>query len=138
MGILIRRSYDLEVAHRLTAGVPEGHKCRRPHGHRYQLTIYVEGLLGPAPGMLIEYGDLDRVVVPVLKLLDHHDANTLAERCSTAEATWVSENPTVEMLALWLAARLERLVGSAAVGKTLKLARIELQEDARAGAVWTP
>lgn len=140
MGIAISRRYDLEVAHRLTAGVPEKHKCRRLHGHRYELTIWVSavsGLLGP-DGMLVEYDDLDRVVMPVLRLLDHHDANTLKERCSTVEAGWVSENPTVEYLAIWLAARLGGIVASAVQGRRLCLERLRLQEDAQAAAEWTP
>jgi 6-pyruvoyltetrahydropterin/6-carboxytetrahydropterin synthase len=137
MAILIRRRYDLEVAHLLTAGVPEGHKCRRLHGHRYELTLHVGGELN-ADGMLIEYDDLDRVIRPVLRAVDHHSLNTLAERCSTPTAAWVAENPTVERFAAWLAVRLESLIASAAPDRRLWLDRIDLQEDATSGASWRP
>lgn len=134
--LTISRRYDLEVAHHLTAGVPDGHKCRRLHGHRYELTIWVGGPFGHH-GMLVEYADLDRVVMPVLKLLDHHDANSLSERCSTSEAEWVSANPTVEYLALWLAARLVGIVASAVPDRKLRLERLRLQEDAQSAAEWS-
>lgn len=137
MGLSIKRRYDLEVAHHLTAGVPENHKCRRLHGHRYELTIWVSGQLG-ADGMLVEYDDLDRVILPILKKLDHHDANTLNTRCSTSEAAAVAFNPTAERLALWLGARLAGLVASCVPDRKLRLDRLMLQEDAQSGAEWSP
>lgn len=131
----IFRDYDLEVAHRLNAGVPERHKCRRLHGHRYQLRIYVSGALDEH-GMLIEYDDLDRVVGPVLGKLDHRYANDLATLCTTVEADAVTRNPTVERLAEWLGARLAGIVASAVPDRKLYLARLIIREDARAGAMW--
>lgn len=133
----IWRRYDLEVAHRLTAGVPEHHKCRRLHGHRYEVTLWVSGELD-GDGMLIEYESLDRVVNPVLGKLDHNYANDLPEKCSTPEAADVAANPTVERLAAWLAARLAGIVASAVPDRKLFLARMTVQEDARAGAEWRP
>lgn len=133
----IARRYDLEVAHHLTAGVPEHHKCRRLHGHRYELLLTVSGNLD-ADGMLIEYDSLDRVILPILRMLDHHDANTLSERCSTNEAAAVSANPTVERLALWLGFRLAGIVASAVPGRKLRLVSLRLQEDAQSGAEWRP
>lgn len=132
----IFRLYDLEMAHRLNAGVPQHHKCRRLHGHRYQLTIWVSGELD-GDGMLIEYDDLDRVVGPVLGKLDHNYANELPAKCSTPEAEAVAANPTVERLADWLGARLPGIVASAVRDRKLRLSRLTIQEDARAGAEWT-
>lgn len=57
MRLIVHRTYEMEAAHRLTAGVPEGHQCRRPHGHRYRLTVSVSGEVGD-DGMVIEYGAL--------------------------------------------------------------------------------
>jgi 6-pyruvoyltetrahydropterin/6-carboxytetrahydropterin synthase len=137
MGILIHRRYDLEVAHRLTAGVPEHHKCRRLHGHRYEVTLTVSGDLD-GDGILAEYEIIDRVVVPVLRLVDHHFLNDLDERCSTDEAAAVSANPTVERLVLWLGTRLAGIVESAVPGRRLRLASVRAQEDARSAAEWMP
>jgi 6-pyruvoyltetrahydropterin/6-carboxytetrahydropterin synthase len=116
----------MEVAHQLHAGVPEGHKCRRLHGHRYILTITLSGGLDTA-GMLVEYDAMDALVMPVIGLLDHQHANTLSERCQTREATAVSANPTVERMVLWLHARLP----TAGWPPGTKVERIELCEDSR-------
>lgn len=133
--LTLRRRYELEAAHRLTAGVPEGHKCRRPHGHRYVLTVFVAGELDDA-GMLIEYEELDRVLRPILRMVDHNDLNTLPERCSTPYATVVAANPTVERLVQWFAMRLE-LVNSARPAQALHLVRLVLEEDSSSAVEWT-
>lgn len=134
--LTIVRRYEAEVAHRLTAGVPVGHKCRRLHGHRYVIEIAVSGRLDAA-GMIFEYAELDSTIKPILRLLDHNDANTLNERCSTAEAAAYAINPTVELLAEWLAARL-RLVKSIRQEQGLRLERIRIEEDSRSYVEWTP
>lgn len=134
--VTLRRSYELECAHMLTGGLPAKHRCRRLHGHRYEVTLHVSGVLDEF-GVLIEYTDLDTVVEPVLRLADHHDLNTLHLRCSTPEARSVAENPTVERLALWLGARLTGLLRSSkADGQRLRLVRVAVQEDSMAGADW--
>lgn len=134
MARIVRR-YEMEVAHQLTAGVPEGHKCRRPHGHRYVLEVEIEGPLDD-DGILIEYGDIDRVVVPILKHVDHHSLNTLRERCSTREAELVSTNPTAERLVEWLSVRLDLLSSTGAAGKKARLSSLRLEEDSRSAVAW--
>lgn len=109
--MILSKRYELPAAHRLTAGVPEKHKCRRLHGHNYYLTIRISGFAAP-DGMLVEYDTIDGIVKPILRLVDHQDLNTLNERCSTKEAEAVAANPTVELLIMWFAERL-RLVSSA-------------------------
>lgn len=133
--ITLRRRYDIEAAHRLTAGVPEKHKCRRLHGHRYEVTIWISGEPDDN-GMLVEYDDLDRVVIPVLKHVDHHDLNTLSERCSSPQAALVSQNPTVERLVDWLAFRLA-LVASIVQERRMHLDRVCIAEDRDSAAEWS-
>jgi fatty acid-binding protein DegV len=62
----------------------------------------------------------------------------LTERCSTVEAACVSKNPTVELLCLWLSARLSGIIASARQNGPLKLDRIRVQEgsDGSAAAWW--
>ena len=134
-GLRLYRCYDLECAHQLTGGLPDAHRCRRLHGHRYELRIVVSGELDEH-GVLIEYGDLDTVILPVLRLADHHSLNTMTERCSTPEAAELAANPTVERFAAWLGTRLEGLIRSARGAGRLRLSRLELAEDSRSGAIW--
>lgn len=133
--MMLTRRYTMQAAHRLTAGVSENHPCRRLHGHRYVLDISVSCEFLPEDGMILEYGHFDAVVKPVLKLVDHHDLNTLNERCSTEQATDVAKNPTVELLLRWLATRL-RLLSSARAGFGLRLHRLVLEEDADSRVEW--
>lgn len=134
--LTIVRRYEAEVAHRLTAGVPERHKCRRLHGHRYVIEIAVSGDLD-STGMIFEYAELDSTIRPIIAALDHHDANTINERCSTAEAASFAENPTVERMVVWLATRL-RLVKSIRQEQRLRLEWISVEEDSRSRVEWRP
>lgn len=95
-----------------------------------------------ADGMLVEYGVIDATVVPVVKLVDHHDLNSLSERCSTQEAAAVAANPTVELLAQWFAARLRLTASMRTPGADLPgglvLDSLTIEEDSRASVEWRP
>lgn len=132
MRLTLWRRYEIESAHQLTAGVPEGHKCRRLHGHRYIVTLGVEGDIIADTGMLIEYTDLDTQVLPVLKRIDHYSINTLRERDSTAAAEAVSENPTVELICAWLVDAL----GFLRQERQLRLVAVKVEEDSAASVEW--
>ncbi len=139
--IILSRRYEMEVAHHLNYGVPDSHPCRRLHGHRYILVVRIAG--EPAEdGMLVEYAFIDAAIRPVVKLVDHHDLNTLVDRCSTKEAAAVSLNPTVELLAQWFARRLELLASVRSTGgdrpSGLRLESLTLEEDSRSSVEWRP
>lgn len=97
------REYRFEAAHSLPR-VPPEHKCRRVHGHGYRIEVTVEGEVDPDMGWLIDLGEIDKSVTPLISQLDHRLLNDLPGL----------SNPTCEMLAAWLwerlAARLDILV----------------------------
>jgi 6-pyruvoyltetrahydropterin/6-carboxytetrahydropterin synthase len=93
----IHRDYHYDAAHWLPY-VPEGHKCGRMHGHTYRLTVFVEGEVGD-DGFVIDFADLDDVVCPTIKQLDHYCLNDIKGL----------ENPTVEIQLDWLWQRLWEL-----------------------------
>jgi 6-pyruvoyltetrahydropterin/6-carboxytetrahydropterin synthase len=95
MHVRLIRSFGFEAAHWLPT-FPEGHKCRRLHGHSYQVEIVVEGDVPPESGYLIDYGDIQKAIDPVHKQLDHHCLNEIEGL----------ENPTSEVLADWMWQRL--------------------------------
>lgn len=72
--------------------VPEDHKCRRMHGHSYQITITVCGDVDPDMGWLIDFAAIDDAVAPIIAQLDHQVLNDIAGL----------ENPTCEILAAWM------------------------------------
>jgi 6-pyruvoyltetrahydropterin/6-carboxytetrahydropterin synthase len=95
MRIRLAKSFSFEAAHFLPS-FPEGHKCRRMHGHSFKVDVVVEGPLDPARGYLVDYGDIKRAVAPLHDELDHRLLNDLPGLA----------NPTSEMLAVWVWDRL--------------------------------
>jgi 6-pyruvoyltetrahydropterin/6-carboxytetrahydropterin synthase len=87
----IARSFRFEAAHRLPHA-PEGHKCRRLHGHSFEVTATVSGRLSEPEGWVCDFGDLTRAWEPVSEKLDHRYLNDIAGL----------ENPTSELLAAWI------------------------------------
>ena len=97
--VRLAKTFSFEAAHFLPT-FPEGHKCRRLHGHSFRLEVLVAGEVDPAKGYLIDYGDLKRLVGPIVDELDHRCLNDLDGL----------ENPTSEMIAAWIWRRIESLV----------------------------
>lgn len=92
----ISRRYRIEAAHRLPH-VPEGHKCRRLHGHSFEVTLHVTGDLDPKLGWILDYADIDQAFAPLRAQLDHHYLNEVPGL----------ENPTSELLARFVLERVQ-------------------------------
>ena len=89
----IGKRFRFEAAHHLP--YHDG-KCRRPHGHSYEVEVTLVGeprAAGPKRGMVVDFGDVSDVWANVLKpQLDHRDLNeTLDVPATTAEyiAAWI-------------------------------------------------
>lgn len=87
----LSKDFRFEAAHYLP-NVPEGHKCRRLHGHSFRGEVIVRGAIDPKTGWLIDFADLRRAVSPVIETLDHYLLNEIAGL----------ENPTSENVAIWV------------------------------------
>ena len=96
MIVRLSKSFHFEAAHELPT-FPDGHKCRRLHGHSFKFDVVVEGEVDPAKGYLIDYGDIKKVAEPLVKRLDHYYLNEI-EGLS---------NPTSEVIAKWIYDRLK-------------------------------
>ncbi|HEY5611000.1 MAG TPA: 6-carboxytetrahydropterin synthase QueD [Thermoanaerobaculia bacterium] len=90
------KDFRFEAAHHLP-NLPPDHKCRRMHGHSFRGEIAVRGEVDPRTGWLIDFSDLKNVVKPLLDQLDHYLLNDVPGL----------ENPTSEMLAIWIWKRLK-------------------------------
>lgn len=90
----IAATYSFEAAHRLPF-VPDGHKCKRLHGHNYQVEVSISGPLDDR-GFVLDYAELDAAVQPLIDKLDHQYLNDIPGL----------ENPTSEVLAEWLKNRI--------------------------------
>ena len=91
MKVKLSKTFRFEAAHDLPK-FPEGHKCRRLHGHSFRFDVIVEGEVDQATGCLIDYGQITRIVDPLIQQLDHYYLNQIPGL----------ENPTSELLAQWL------------------------------------
>jgi 6-pyruvoyltetrahydropterin/6-carboxytetrahydropterin synthase len=96
MRISLRKTFDFEAAHWLPT-FPDGHKCRRLHGHSFKVDVLVEGEVDLAKGYLQDFGDLKAAIAPLQLRLDHYLLNEIEGL----------ENPTAEMLAKWVFDRLK-------------------------------
>lgn len=92
----IIKDFRFEAAHFLPHA-PEGHQCRRMHGHSYKLTIRAMGPIDEKTGWVMDLADLSAAFAPIAKLLDHRLLNEIDGL----------ENPTGENVALWIFRRLE-------------------------------
>ncbi len=102
MPVKISKSFRFESAHWLP-GMPEGHKCRRMHGHSFQVSIQVMGETDPKTGILIDFGDIKQIVKPYIDLLDHYCLNDVGEERGDA----LLQNPSSENLSQWFFEQLE-------------------------------
>jgi len=100
MDVSLTRVYEVACGHHLP-NLPEHHKCRRPHGHNYQIHVTLTGEPDHY-GMLVESGALDAMIMPVLLRIDHHDINELGATLTTRAGKAYVDNPTVEHMAIWL------------------------------------
>lgn len=91
----ITRRFTFEAAHRLPH-VPPGHKCRRMHGHSFAVEVTVAGPVGATTGWVLDFAEVSAAFEPIHAALDHRTLNDVDGL----------ENPTSELLARWIWARL--------------------------------
>ena len=115
--MIIYKQFSFDSAHFLPQ-VPEGHKCKRLHGHTYHLTVFVTGEVREKEGWVMDYGDLKMAAGPVVDLLDHHLLNEIEGL----------ENPTAEVLSIWIWNKVKPLLP--------QLSRIELKETPTSGVIY--
>ena len=108
------KEFTFEAAHVLPE-VPEGHKCRRLHGHSFRVRVTVRGALDPRLGWVMDFADLKRAWAPLDDALDHRYLNEIPGL----------ENPTSERLAQWIWRRLAPALPG--------LAAIEVKETCTSG-----
>ncbi len=101
--MIVSKIFYFEAAHYL----PGHDHCGRIHGHSYKLEVQCEGGVNPQTGMVIDFGDISKVVKEkVISKIDHSFLNDIIE-IPTAEniLLWVgneiSSSLPVSRLRLW-------------------------------------
>jgi len=108
----IYKDFTFEAAHWLP-NVPDGHKCKRLHGHSYRVRITVQGEPGVDTGWIVDFGDIKAAFDPLYEQLDHQCLND------------VIQNPTSELVAKWIVENIE----------LQNLYSVEMQETCTSGCV---
>ncbi|MCC6575086.1 MAG: 6-carboxytetrahydropterin synthase QueD [Planctomycetes bacterium] len=94
----IIKAFTFESAH-LLPNLPEGHKCKRLHGHSFRVEIRVRGELDPKLNWVMDFDEISQVVKPIIENeLDHRYLNDVKGL----------ENPTSEGIAVWLWKRIRK------------------------------
>ncbi len=91
----LSRTFRFEAGHHLP-NVPPEHKCARPHGHSYRLTVVVAGEVDEQAGWVMDFGRIKQAAEPLIARLDHGTLNEVEGL----------ENPTSERIAKWFWDRL--------------------------------
>lgn len=113
----IYKEFRFEAAHHLPF-VPEGHKCRRLHGHSYRVRLTVAGPLDAKLGWVMDFDAIREAFEPVRVQLDHYHLNEIAGL----------ENPTSENLARWIWQRTKP--------RMPELCVVEVRETCTSGCVY--
>lgn len=123
----LTRVYEFSASHRLTR-MPEGHRCSELHGHNYRLeiTVAADSLIN---GMIIDTGELDVWVHPVIRRLDHRNLNDLGHLGLNAPV--FSAQPTIENIASYFVEALQFVKNSGKGINGIRVVRVKLSETER-------
>jgi len=114
----IYKEFTFEAAHHLP-NTPEGHKCRRLHGHSFVARVYVSGPVDPVTGWVVDFADITAAFKPLHAVLDHNYLNEVEGL----------ENPTSENIARWIWGRL--------APQLPLLSKVAVRETCTAGCEYT-
>lgn len=101
--------FRFEAAHFLP-NVPEGHKCRRLHGHSFRVRVTLRSTQLAKAGWVEDFGKIKERLEPIRLKLDHYLLNDIEGL----------ENPTSEMLAAWLWPRVKQVLPEVSMVEVLE------------------
>lgn len=113
----IFKQFTIEAAHRLP-NLPPEHKCRRLHGHSFQIAVHVAGPVAEREGWVLDFADIAAAFEPLHGQLDHRYLNEVDGL----------ENPTSENLARWIWDRLKP--------RLPQLSQVVVRETCTAGCIY--
>ena len=111
------------AAHRITGS---GGKCESLHGHNFRVTLEVTGEQLDDAGMLMDFGELKRILKMVLSKLDHSDLNE--------HAAFAGSSPSSENIARYIWEE----VAAAVEQDKVKVASVTVNESETASAKYEP
>jgi 6-pyruvoyltetrahydropterin/6-carboxytetrahydropterin synthase len=86
------KEFTFESAHQLAANVVPGHPYANIHGHSFRVEVFLRGEVNPDTGWVMDFADVERILDPIQKELDHTYLNTIEGL----------EQPTLENITRWI------------------------------------
>lgn len=117
----IEKTVEFSAAHHLTK-VPQGHKCRNPHGHSYLVSVTLRAfikeprVLIETDGMLLDF----EIISKIVKAFDHCSLNEHPIFVKTGA------EPTAEVLAYFLYLRIDEELKT--LGREAEVERVKVYE----------
>lgn len=111
----LKKIYRFEASHILPK---HPGKCSRLHGHSWVLHVAVRGPVNRETGFVMDFGDISKVVKPIVESLDHRHLGTwelIGRPTGDPINEWSVKTlpwgfyPTSENLLIWLAGQLKDL-----------------------------
>ncbi|MDR0868107.1 MAG: 6-carboxytetrahydropterin synthase QueD [Planctomycetota bacterium] len=99
-------------------------KCENLHGHNWRVKVAISGAELPSNGMLMDFGDLKRILAVELNLLDHQFLNQIPP--------FDRRNPTSESIAQYLFQRLAPQLPA-----TVQMSAVTVWESEKCCAVYS-
>lgn len=91
----ISKTFSFAASHQLTH-LPEGHKCKRLHGHTYFVTVNLAAHSLNEDGFVVDFAELDQIGAFIKDNLDHQHLNAVMAFLPTCEliAQFIAEKFT--------------------------------------------
>lgn len=126
--ISMTKIFEFAAAHHLPH-----HKglCKNQHGHTFRCEVTIAGSLqeeGAAQGMVMDFGELKRVVKTILSRYDHQNLNKKFE------------NPTAEIMVQAIASRIEyslQVIYQLTQFGGIRLVKVRLWESSSSYVTWS-
>ncbi|MDJ0830899.1 MAG: 6-carboxytetrahydropterin synthase QueD [Desulfobacterales bacterium] len=109
------------AAHQLTM---VGSKCENLHGHNWKVEVYVSGERLNKAGVLVDFGEIKRLVRGIMQELDHRFLNELKAFDNNA--------PSSENIAQFIAKELQQKIDDSSV----RVSRVTAWESDDASATY--
>ena len=115
----VSKLYSFEAAHILPR---HPGPCNRMHGHSFRVQVELSGAVNNATGFVLDFADLDSVVEPLVRRLDHRLLNCFMRY------------PSSENIAFWFAHELQAKLTNIATEFDRMI--VKVSETAKSWAEW--
>lgn len=120
----ISKEFSFSAAHQIRM---HGGKCERLHGHNWRVRVHARSSELNRIGMVVDFADLQRIIVEVGSRFDHQNINEVAP--------FTEVNTTAENLARYFYVEVNRQLAASESGR-VRVSKVEVWENHGSLAVY--